>query len=370
MENNESNAMLAESMGYKLVDDNAKKEKVETAETAETVETTETEKNESTESVDKESSLKENSDTPKSSESKSESPDLNTLLREKSEGKFESYEDLIKSFEENQSKQDTSNSFANETIAKMNEYVLNGGKIDDFNKTQIDYSEMSDLDIVKSKMKIDDSDLSDSDVDFMINNEYTLDEEEYDEDEVRISKLKLRKDAKKYRQELQDWQEKFKISEKPQNPKPQKKESDIERQKQKEFYDKERVRWSKVIDESVSNFDKIDFDINDKGEKFTFTLSDDDRTNVKKSSSDLSVFWKRFMNEDGTENVQKLNEAMFVVDNFDKIVRAVANQYKSTGKDDVLKDIKNPDYNVNSGNQESGLKSLQQQMYDAWQKGN
>ena len=76
------------------------------------------------------------------------------------------------------------------------------------------------------------------------------------------------------------------------------------------------------------------------------------------------------MNEDGTENVQKLNEAMFVVDNFDKIVRAVANQYKSTGKDDVLKDIKNPDYNVNSGNQESGLKSLQQQMYDAWQEGN
>ena len=30
--------------------------------------------------------------------------------------------------------------------------LLNISKIDDFNKTQIDYSEMSDLDIVKSKM--------------------------------------------------------------------------------------------------------------------------------------------------------------------------------------------------------------------------
>ena len=51
MEDNQDNKALAESMGYKLVDD--------------------AEKNESTESVDTESSLKENSDNPESSETKS-----------------------------------------------------------------------------------------------------------------------------------------------------------------------------------------------------------------------------------------------------------------------------------------------------------
>jgi hypothetical protein len=360
MENNESNAMLAQSMGYKLVDDDAKKESTETTEVNETVET---EKNESTESVDNESSLKQNSDTPDSSETKSESDDFNTLLREKSEGKFENYEDLVKSFEESQSKQDT-DVFANETIAKLNQYIIDGGNINDFGKTQVNYSEMSDLDILKAGMKLNDPDLTDNDVDFLVNKEYRLDEEEYDEDTVRISKLKLRKDAKEYRVKLEDWKKKYEIPVKSNTQK-------LEEQKavQEESL-KEKQRWENLVSDSASKFESIDFNINDKGEKFTFALSDEDRTTLKTNNSDLSKFWSRFMNEDGTENMEKLNKTMFLVDNFDKVVRAIANQYKSSGKDDVLKDIKNPDYNANSSNQESGLKSLQQQMYDAWQKNN
>ena len=232
MENNEDNKVLAESMGYKLVDD--------------------AEKNESTESVDTESSLKENSDTPESSETKSEPSDFNTLLREKSEGKFESYEDLVKSFEGTQQKQNT-NTFANETIAKMNKYVLSGGKIDDFNKTQIDYSEMSDDDIVKSEMKLNDSDLSDEDIDFMFNNEYTLDEEEYDEDEVRISKLKLRKDAKQSREKLVQWKKQFEIPEVSKTTENQG-ETDVnaEKLKQQKALEVEKERWANIVQETTS----------------------------------------------------------------------------------------------------------------------
>ena len=349
MEDNQDNKTLAESMGYKLVDD--------------------AEKNESTESVDTESSLQENSDNPESSETKSEPIDFDSLLLEKSEGKFESYEDLVESFEKTQQKQNTS-TFANETIAKMNQYVLSGGKIDDFNKTQVDYSEMSDDDIVKSEMKLNDSDLSDEDIDFMFNNEYTLDEEEYDEDEVRISKLKLRKDAKQSREKLVQWKKQFEIPEVSKATENQRENIDSEKLKQQESFKIEKERWANVVHETTSKFDKVDFDINDKGEKFTFALSDEDRNSVKETSADLSKFWSRFMNKDGTENVEKLNKTMFLVDNFDKVVRAVANQYKSNGKDDVLKDIKNPDYSMNNSETGSELKSLQQQMYDAWQKGN
>ena len=78
MEDNQDNKALAESMGYKLVPED---DKVDSS----------TEKNKSTESVDAESSLKENSDTPESSETKSETPDFDTLLLEKSKGKFKNY---------------------------------------------------------------------------------------------------------------------------------------------------------------------------------------------------------------------------------------------------------------------------------------
>ena len=348
MENNEDNKVLAESMGYKLV-------------TEDNETNSETEKNESTESVDTESSLKENSDNPESSETKSETDNFNILLREKSEGKFENYEDLVKSFDETQKDTDA---FANETIAKLNQYILDGGKINDFDKTQVNYSEMSDLDILKAGMKLNDSDLSDSDINFLVDREYKLDEEEYDEDEVRISKLKLRKDAKEYKIKLEEWKKQYEI--------PVKSEGQLKEEEDTKLENhlKEKERWQNLVNDSTSKIETVDFNINDKGEKFTFTLSDEDRNTLKTSNSDLSKFWSRFMNEDGTENMEKLNKTMFLVDNFDKVVRAVANQYKSNGKDDVLKDIKNPDYNMNNATTDSSPKSLQQQMYDAWKKGN
>ena len=76
------------------------------------------------------------------------------------------------------------------------------------------------------------------------------------------------------------------------------------------------------------------------------------------------------MNEDGTENIDKLNKTMFMVDNFDKIIRASASQFKSEGKDAVLDDIKNPNYSADSKVESSGAKSLQEQMYEAWKKQN
>tara|TARA_R100000458_G_scaffold52247_2_gene53617 strand:- start:1013 stop:2083 length:1071 start_codon:yes stop_codon:yes gene_type:complete len=356
MENNESNAILAESMGYKLVDDAEKKESTESVKT---------------ENVETESSLKESSDTPESSESKSETVDFDTLLREKSGGKFKSYSDLEKSLQVKEAPTPKTETFANEKMAKLNQYILDGGTLEDFNKTQIDYSEMSDIDIIKSEMKLNDSELSDDDIDFMINKDYQLDEEEYEEDEVRISKIKLRKDAKLAREKMTEWQEQYKIPENQQNTQTQKKVSNEESRQKSEAQLREKERWENLVNETTSKLKEVKFDINDKGEKFTFSLSDEDRNTVKSSSSDLSKFWSRFMNDDGTENVEKLNKTMFIIDNFDRIVRAVANQYKSNGKDDVLKDIKNPDFNAgNTTVSDSSPKSLQQQMYDAWKKDN
>ena len=61
---------------------------------------------------------------------------------------------------------------------------------------------------------------------------------------------------------------------------------------------------------------------------------------------------------------------MFILDNFDKIIRAAASQFKSEGKDTVLKDIKNPNYNAETKKEATGAKSLQEQMYEAWKKNN
>jgi hypothetical protein len=188
----------------------------------------------------------------------------------------------------------------------------------------------------------------------------------------RLSNIKLRKDAREARTKIAEWQQRYSVPESTKSTKTEKQEEVTEQNNtlKGEALEKERARWKKSVEDNASKMEQVDFEINEKGDKFTFKLSDEDRENVKKSSTDLSAFWGRFMNEDGTENINKLNKTMFMVDNFDKIIRAVATQYKSDGKDDVLKDIKNPDYNANSGSTDSDIKTLQQQMYEAWKKGN
>ena len=84
---------------------------------------------------------------------------------------------------------------ANEFSEEYSQYkeVFNGGMdrtaLPVFNKTQINYSDMSDVDVVKEGMRLNDPDLSDNDIDFLLKREYRLDEEEYDEDlddEIRM----------------------------------------------------------------------------------------------------------------------------------------------------------------------------------------
>ena len=228
---------------------------------------------------------------------------------------------------------------------------------------------MAEMDVVKAEMKLNDPDLSESDMEFLINKEYQLDSEEYDEDEVRLSNIKLRKDARKAKTALKEWQDGYTI---PENKESVESEQKMEQTNQpsQEALAKEKARWEKAVNDSASKMEKIDFEINEKGDKFTFALSDEDRVNVVKNTSDLSKFWSRFMNGDGTENVEKLNKTMFMVDNFDKIIRAAASQFKSEGKDAILDDIKNPNYSADSKVEPSGSQSMQEQMYEAWKKQN
>ena len=45
---------------------------------------------------------------------------------------------------------------------------------------------------------------------------------------------------------------------------------------------------------------------------------------------------------------------MFIRDNFDQIIRSVANQYRSKGTEQVIKDIKNPTFNTDPRTSQGG----------------
>ena len=112
----------------------------------------------------------------------------------------------------------------------------------------------------------------------------------------------------------------------------------------------------------VDEVESITFDINDSGDEFTFGLSDDHRKDLVDANSNLSDFFNQYINEDGNWDFDRLNTDMFVLRNFQDIIRSVANQYRSKGTEQVVRDIKNPSFNNEPRQKEQQGKDILDQL--------
>jgi hypothetical protein len=99
-------------------------------------------------------------------------------------------------------------------------------------------------------------------------------------------------------------------------------------------------------------------------------LSEDAIENVRTSNKNLSDFWNRYVNEDGSENITRLNTDMATLNDLDSIVRSAFAQGLSKGKGDIIDDIKNPSYSPESKTISNKPLSMAQQIADELRKNN
>ena len=243
-------------------------------------------------------------------------------------------------------------SFANEQIEKMNTFVNETGRtIADYLRTQVvDYSKMSNADVMRMTFKQNNPELTMDEVNVLIDSKYKIDKDKHSKSDQTLGKIEMKKDVSKARKALIEMQEKYRMP-------AENKDSSVE--------DKaNRDEWVKNMSSEVSEVESITFDINDSGEQFTFSLTDDHRKGLVDANSNLNNFFDQYVGDDGNWNFDKLNTDMFVLRNFQDIIRSVANQYKSKGTEQVVKDIKNPSFN-NEPRQTSGSKkSIMQELDD------
>ena len=114
----------------------------------------------------------------------------------------------------------------------------------------------------------------------------------------------------------------------------------------------------------ASDVESISFNINDSGEEFTYALTEEHRNNLVESNSQLNNYFDKYVNEEGGWNFDKLNTDMIVLNNFEDIIRSVANQYRSKGTEQVVKDIKNPSFNNDNRVATNQNKSMLDQLDD------
>ena len=269
-------------------------------------------------------------------------------LSEKLGRDIESFDDF-----DNTSGEAESNDFASEQLQVINDYVRDTGRsVQDYLNTQtVDLSNVSDDAVIKEYLQLENPTLTEAELSDYIAATYKTDAEEYSARDTNAGKVQLTKDARAARDYFNQIKEDYAMPTEAGDP---------------GVSDADRGEWLSTMENEVNDLEGLSFSMNDQGEEFTYNLDDEARQEIMGYNSDLENFFDKYVNEGGDWNFDALNTDMYILNNIDKIVRGVANQYRSKGTENVINEIKNPsfaqDRQAAPQKQESTLDMLRRQI--------
>jgi hypothetical protein len=214
-------------------------------------------------------------------------------------------------------------------------------------------SEMDDMAVVKNQLKVENPYLSSEEVDLLIQNKYKVDEDLYDEEEMRLSKLQLKMDAEKGRQAINSLREEYMIP---------------ERQGQEEGVSPIDDQWIDAMTRETNDFEALSFDIGEN--EFDFKVSDDYKRVLVEKNANLENYFDDYISEDGSWDYDLLNSHRALIDNIDEIVNAVYQQGLGDGQRGLVERTANVSAQTPQDNQEQRTSNVTQQLADALGMGN
>lgn len=241
--------------------------------------------------------------------------DIESVIRERFDGKFSSLDDIQSALEQSQNQK---LEYANETIEQLDKMVREGWSVEEYMELKSkDYDSLDSERLIKEEMKLKDKTLTQEEVDLLYDSEYGYDEDLDNERDIKLKQIKLKKDAEKAKESLNEFREKY-------MPK-----SVQEKKATQEQFEAIQKRWIENVDSTKIN----ELVVNDN---FKYQVSDDDISSVRSEIKDISKYFEKYVNEDGTENVSKLMEDQLKIKLFDKVVSAAMTTSKSEGREEVI----------------------------------
>tara|TARA_Y100001963_G_scaffold122923_1_gene172548 strand:- start:16 stop:1170 length:1155 start_codon:yes stop_codon:yes gene_type:complete len=262
------------------------------------------------------------------------------VLNEKYGTDYESLDQMLDDLEAQQGAD-----YASEQIANINRFVQETGRsAEDYLYTQTqNYDEMSDENVIKEYLSMENPDLSGDEIDLFFDNTYKLNEKKYNSEESKLGKIHLKRDVARARQELKEVQEEYWAPPVDEDGYTQEEIDHMERVADEEEY-QNRENFLDAMDEELDDIESLTFEINNKGETFEYKLTEEDKRTVGQTMSNLDDFFAPYVDNNGDWDMEGLALDMIAMKLQNKIVRSVANQYRSQGTEQVLKDIKNPSF--------------------------
>jgi len=237
-----------------------------------------------------------------------------------------------------------------ENVEKLVEFINEtGGTVEDYVKLSQDYSQMDNLTALQEYYKITKPHLDAEERTFLMEENFSFDEELDDEKEVRKKKIALKEQVAEAKAYLDGQKSKYyeEIKSGAKLPDEAKKAMDFFNRYNKESEENTK-RFEKVSNvfkqktENVFNdkFEGFEYKVGEK--KFRFNVKD--KSGVKETQGDINNFVKRFLNEDGTMSDAKgYHKSLYTAMNAD----AIANHFYEQGKADALKTSVEKAKNIN-----------------------
>jgi hypothetical protein len=228
-----------------------------------------------------------------------------------------------------------------ENVEKLVEFMNEtGGTLEDYVRLNQDIDALNEDQLVKEYYKATKPHLDEDEVNFLIEDSYSFNEELDDEREIKRKKLLYKEEVQRAKEHLNGMKSKYYDEIKAGS------RLTPEQQKAVEFfnrYKQENEESSKLAEKQNSvfrnktaqvfsqNFKGFEYEVGDK--KYRFNVKD--ASKVKEQQSDLSNFTKKFLAEDNTIGDAKgYHKALFTAMNAD----AVANHFYQQGKADAMKE--------------------------------
>ena len=247
-----------------------------------------------------------------------------------------------------------------ENIQKLMDFMEDtGGDLEDYVKLNQDYSELDNNALLKEYYKQTKHHLDSEEIDFLMEDNFSYDEDIDEDKNIRRKKLALKEQVAQAKQHLDGAKSKYyediKMGSKLTNE--QQKAIDFFNRHNKESEEQQEVakkqhnaflnKTNQLFNEKFKGFE---YEVGDK--KFRFNVKNSDT--VKDTQSDINNFVKKFLNKNNEmEDAKGYHKSMFTAMNADKI----ASHFYEQGKADALKNsvAKSKNISMDPRQQHSGV---------------
>ena len=282
-----------------------------------------------------------------STEENTETPVLEEITDEKVEEKVEEVKEQIKDIIE---ETEATGEPLPDSVQKLMDFMNDtGGDLEDYVKLNQDYSKLEDKDLLYEHYKQTKPHLNTEEINFLMEDQFSYDDEEDDERDIRRKKLALKEQVANAKTQLEENKSKY--------YKDIKAGSKLtpEQQKAVDFfnrYNKESEATQKIVKQNTDVFtQKTEQVFNDKFKGFEYNVGDKkyrynvrDTDEVKATQSDINNFTKKFLDKNQTlKDAKGYHKSLFTAMNAD----TVAKHFYEQGKADAMKDSVAKAKNVN-----------------------